>query len=260
MAAAEEDKEGIVVSGKGEGVDFGVIDTETAVEISITIQNTNSQPGYAVTLTSYRMCSSTRGDAHGEQFSARLKGKTNVVRPGTGAKVTRTISVSFQPSYPGQYEDTLELAFWHVELKRSFVITRRVKAVVGDREDHEQIGGAREAYTGPRRVERLSNTGLKIVRSLRPPTWTPTQWKETLPGYDVPARVIEAAFGRVDVARSKTAAKANVKSLMPGVFGTNTYGAWWQVLLYVEEEQVKQDLEQYALANAELKANYPRYE
>ncbi|KAJ2913799.1 hypothetical protein MD484_g6608, partial [Candolleomyces efflorescens] len=261
MASAEEDKEGIAVSGKDDGVDFGIIDTETArpVEISITIQNTNYQPGYAVTLSSLSMSSSKRGDPYGDHFSARLKGKSNVVRPGKGAKAARTILVAFQPSYPGQYEDTLELAFWHTELKRSFVITRRLKAVVGDREDHEQIG-AREAYTGPRRVERLQSEDLRIVKSLRPPTWTPTQWKEKLPGYDVPEKVIEAAFGRADVARSKTVAKANVRRLMPGVFDVKTYGAWWQVLLHVEEEQVRQDLEQYALMDVELKANYPRYE
>ncbi|RXW19457.1 hypothetical protein EST38_g6387 [Candolleomyces aberdarensis] len=259
MASAEEDKEGIVVSGK-DGVDFGVIDTESAVEISINIQNTNTQAGYAVTLTSYRMRSSTRGDEHDVRFSARLKGKANVIRPGTAGKATRTVLVAFHPpSDPGQYEDTLELVFWHVELKRSFVITRRVKAAVGDRDDHEQIR-ARAAYTGPRRVKRLQNERLKIVRSLRLPTWTPTPWKEKLPGYDIPARVIEAAFGRVEGARNKTNAKANVKRLMPGVFNVDTYGAWWQVLLYVEEEQVKQDLEQYALVDVELTANYPRYE
>ncbi|KAJ2936839.1 hypothetical protein H1R20_g242, partial [Candolleomyces eurysporus] len=259
MASAEEDKEGVVVSGKDSGVDFGVIDTESAVEISITIRNTNTQALHAVTLTSYCMRSSTRGDEHGARFSARLKGRSNIIPPGTGAKATRTIFIAFHPGFPGQYEDTLELGFWHFGLKRSFVITRRVKAVVGDRDDHEQIR-AREAYTGPRRVERLQSERLKIVRSLRPPTWTPTLWKEKLPGYDIPARVIEAAFGRIEVARRKTNAKANVKSLMPGVFNVDTYGAWWQVLLYVEEEQVKQDLEQYALADVELTAKYPRYE
>ena len=254
IAASELDKEGVVVSGKDGGADFGVIDEQTRVEINITVANTTQE--YTFALKTCRMRSSSREDEHGTHFSARLQGSSKNIRPGW----TRTVLVLFHPSYVGHYEDTLELVFWHHDLKRRFLITRQVKAVVGDRTDHEQIRPS-APYTGPRRVPRFNIEQARIVESNRPPTWTPTVWKERLPEYKVPQRIIDAAFGpEILGRRNANAARANVKGLMPAVLSADTYATWWQVLLYVEEEQLKQDLELYAMTEVEIVSNYPRYE
>ena len=63
MAHAAKDKEGVVVSGR-EGVDFGILDAGTSVEVTVTIENTTEE--YAFAVNSYRMRSSTRQDAHGK--------------------------------------------------------------------------------------------------------------------------------------------------------------------------------------------------
>ena len=258
-ASAELDKEGIVVSGKNDGIDFGIIDsgTESSVEVTITIQNTTQD--YAFRIATCRMRSSTRSDENGERFSARVKGRSSIVRPGNAG--TRTVSVVFHPGYAGQFEDTLELVFWHLDLHHTFVITRRVKATIGDRDDHEEIK-PQAPYTGPRQVPRFNYDRVRVVLSLRPPTWTETVWTERLPEYKVPEKVVEAAFGPPAPGKQKNpnAARANVQRLMPAALNLDTYAIWWQVLLWVEEEQVKQDLDHYALEGVELKPNYPRYE
>ncbi|KAF6753774.1 RNA helicase [Ephemerocybe angulata] len=254
VEASEQDKEGIVVSGTG-GIDFGVVDTESSVEFNITVQNTNANQAFSI--QTCRMRSSTRGDAHGARFSVKVKGRSRVVRPG-GAATERTLALVFHPSFAGQYEDTLEIIFWkHEDLDGTFLITRRVKATVGDRADHEQIR-ASAPYTGPRHVPKFNAEGVKVVQSLRPPTWTETVWTERLPEFKVPERIVEAAFAP-NLERRQNVAKANVQRLMPAVFNLDTYATWWQVLLWVEEEQVKQDLDRYALEDVTLQPNHPRY-
>ena len=57
---AANDKEGVTVSGRA-GVDFGILDAETPVEVYISVTSTSA----AVSLRSSRMRSSERGDEHG---------------------------------------------------------------------------------------------------------------------------------------------------------------------------------------------------
>lgn len=256
VAATELDKEGIVVSAKETGIDFGVVGTESSVEVQVTVENTTQD--YVFLLQSCRLRSSSRGDEHGVRFSARLISRTKFVRPGRA--FMRTVSVVFHPSYAGQYEDTLELVFWHCDLKRKFIITRQVKAIVGDREDHDQIRPS-APYTGPRDVPRFTADPTKVVRSLRPLAWSETIWTERLPEYEIPEKVIQAAFAP-ELVRKPNAnmAKANVQRLMPSAFNVTTYATWWQVLLWVEEEQVRQDLDHYALQDVEIVPRHPRYE
>jgi len=142
----------------------------------------------------------------------------------------------FHPSFAGKYEDTLELVFWHVTLRHTFVIARKVTATVGDRDDYEQLQPS-APYTGPKEVEHFRPDGSRIVPSLRPPTWTKTSWLEKLPEYKIPANVIEAAFN--PQVKSGNAVRNKVKELMPAALNLTTYATWWQVLLYLEEEQMR---------------------
>lgn len=223
---SELDKEGVTVSGQDGLVDFGIIDptTEVAVEVEVTIQN--STQDYCFKIATCRMRSSMRGDEHGARFSVRLKGKSKVVKPGSTG--TRMLSILFHPGYAGQFEDTLELVFWHLDLHHTFLITRRVKATIGDRDDYEQIK-PEAPYTGPRQVPRFNYDRVKVILSLRPPTWTETIWKERLLEYQIPDKVVEAAFGPQESSkqRNPNAARANVQRLMPAALNLDTYATWW---------------------------------
>jgi helicase MOV-10 len=148
--------------------------------------------------------------------------------------MTRQISILLHPSDPGRYEDILELVFWHIEKGVTFVITRTVEATIGSREDHELLK-AKAPYQR-RKFVKFDPVG-EIVPSLRPPAWSRPRWVERLPMFKPPPRLIDAAYGPRSAQPNR--ALANVKKFMPNVFNEKTYGAWFQTLLYIEEERVK---------------------
>lgn len=160
-------------------------------------------------------------------FTARLKGKSKLIRPNS----PRTVRVRFAASDVGRYEDTLELLFSDPHTRGVFLITRKLFATVGDPELHDRLG-PEAPYT--RNTGPTMNLTGKIMPSTRPPEWTKTKWTEKLPKYEVPAYVIEAAFGK-----GAGNPVQNVRRLMPQTLNLQSYGDWFQYLLYVEEEQMR---------------------
>lgn len=155
--------------------------------------------------------------------------KGRVIQKGA----TRQIAIVFHPSYAGHFQDTLALVFFNLEKRSTFVITRSLEAIVGSAEDHEQLK-AKAPYTR-RKVTRLNPIG-KIVRSLRPPTWTKATWKDKLLQFYPPASLVDKAFNQRG---SSNQILARIKQSMPSVFNEKTYGEWFQIPLYLEEHQVK---------------------
>lgn len=163
-------------------------------------------------------------------FSVQFSASSRRIKPGR----SRTLRVIFHPSYPGRYEDTLELVFWDPIERVHFVIHRRLLATVGDRNDHEQLK-ASAPYTRRKRIP-LRIDG-PIRRSLRPPTWTKTKWVGALPKFDMPRQITDTLYKRG--AKSRKDTLALVRQIMPPDFTSKTYGSHFQVLLYLEEEQMK---------------------
>jgi hypothetical protein len=60
---AADDKEGVTVAGRA-GVDFGILDSETPVEVAISVTSSTA----AVSLRTCRMLSSGRADEHGLKY------------------------------------------------------------------------------------------------------------------------------------------------------------------------------------------------
>ncbi|KAJ7474539.1 P-loop containing nucleoside triphosphate hydrolase protein [Mycena galericulata] len=244
-AAAEEDKNGITVSHK-EGLDFGVVGADDSVYIDFTILNLKR--GYE-SGTVLETISIRKGDS---RFSVTLAGKSRWVKPNQA----RTLSAKFHPSFEGEYEDVLELIFLESSTKERFLITRKLRAVVGSEDDHEQIK-PKSAYAR-RKLAPFQFNG-PIIRSLRPPTWGPIKWASHLQEFKPPKDLIQAAFGP----HPRSSAKAllqGVKRFLPSAFTANTYREQFQVLLYIEDEQMRLDLEMYDMTDVEIKPNHPRYD
>lgn len=146
----------------------------------------------------------------------------------------RRLSVVFHPSYAGQYEDTLELLFVDSRSNKRFIITRRVEATVGSREDHEHL-----KPTAPYVRRQLASFQFNgpINTSIRPPVWTSTKWVTRLPEYSPPTKLIKAAYG--PAAHPHRKALANVKAFLPRDLNETTYEKYFQILLYVEEEKMR---------------------
>ncbi|KAJ7434430.1 P-loop containing nucleoside triphosphate hydrolase protein [Mycena galericulata] len=247
-AAAEEDKNGITVSHK-EGLDFGVVGADNSVYIDFTILNLKRGNESRVVLETISI---RKNDS---RFSVTLAGKSRWVKRNQ----VRTLSAKFHPSFEGECEDVLELIFLESSTKERFLITRKLRAVVGSEDDHEQIK-PKSAYAR-RKLAPFQFNG-PIIRSLRPPTWGPVKWVSHLPEFKPPKDLIQAAFGPPShPTRSSTkAVLQNVKRFLPSTFTVNTYREKFQVLLYIEDEQKRLDLEMYAMTDVELRPNYPRYD
>ncbi|KAJ6600012.1 RNA helicase [Mycena vulgaris] len=241
-AEAEQDKNGVNVSHR-EGLDFGVVGTDDSVYIDITVLKSGSQSRIVLETISLRKVDS--------MFSVMLAGKSRWLKHNEA----RTLSVQFHPSFDGEYEDFLELIFLNTSARERFVIARKLCAVVGSEADHEQLK-PKSAYN--RRKPAPFQFDGPIIRSLRPPTWGPIKWTSRLLEFKSPEPLIQAAFPHSH-SNTKTVLRA-VKRFLPDSFTVNTYGDHFQLMLYIEDEQMRQDLEMYAMTDVELKPNHPRYD
>ncbi|KAF9443543.1 hypothetical protein P691DRAFT_787924, partial [Macrolepiota fuliginosa MF-IS2] len=232
----EQDKGGIEVNWKN-GIDFSVVEPDTILEVEVQVANTTTS---AIALLTCRI------------GSKDVKEQDKLASPSSSIPThpERLGFVSLRLRWGGTR--TLALIFTELQQQRNtFIITRKVFATIGDPELHDRLK-PEAPYTRHRGPK--MNTSGRILPSTRPPEWSKSHWVERLPKYDVPAYVIEAAFGK----QSRNAV-GNIKRLMPAVFNTQSYGKWFQYLLYVEEEQMRQDLLAYAMTKVEVQSDYPRY-
>jgi helicase MOV-10 len=137
------------------------------------------------------------------------------------------VSVSFRPAHIGQVEDTLELQFLDVRIRTRFTIVRKVRAVVGSTQDHEELR-PKAPYVKPPPKPRQPRG--RVVTLERPPTWTASKWVVRLLGYDIPGRVKE-------VVDDRNAMRIIRERFMPTAFITQTYAKYFQTLLWVEEDR-----------------------
>lgn len=148
-----------------------------------------------------------------------------------GKKISHTVAtvveVRFEPSYEGQYEDTLELTFLDLARGERFVITRSVLAVVGSRELHERL-----KPTGPYVRPKTSrhDQPKRVVEHRRPSKWSHTKWVVKLPDFAPQPDLINAAFGPKP--------SAAVKPFIP-TFDLDNYAKFWQALIWIEETKMQ---------------------
>ena len=119
---------------------------------------------------------------------------------------------------------------------QQFVITRSIRAIVGSQEDHERLRAtAPYARVTPQAAHARPR---KLVRVVRPSTWSYTKWKVRLGEYKIPGEISAAAFG--------PHARAAIKQFLPRL-GLESYARFFQVLLWVEEEQMRYVVSYYYL-------------
>ncbi|KAM6492681.1 P-loop containing nucleoside triphosphate hydrolase protein [Amanita muscaria] len=247
LAKAELDKEDITVDSK-EGIHFGVIEVGTAEKIKLNIRRIEGQ-GPSVQLINCFMCSSLQKDDSTSPFTASGIGR----RLNVTTKRPLSVDIVFIPSYDGYHEDTLELVFAHSR-GTQFVITRRVYGTAGSWEDHEELK-PKGPYKKKKKYVPLAIEG-KVFPSTRPPVWTGIRWVNIMPKFDPPQKLIRAAFKPNEAASRKA-----VKRFMPKDFNIETYGDWYQILLYIEGEQRQRELDVlYMQENAQLVGKSLKYE
>jgi hypothetical protein len=138
------------------------------------------------------------------------------------------VEASFKPPYEGRFQATLELIFADVINDDLFVLTRKLVAIVGSREDHERIKAK-----GPHVKRKFTPLpqNIFIIRSIRPPVWTATLWKIKLPPFIPPQNVIDVVF-------RPHATDNDGKRFLPSL-SVQSYGKFFSVLIYIEAEHRK---------------------
>ncbi|CAK5272785.1 unnamed protein product [Mycena citricolor] len=257
-ASAQDDKQGITVSHR-DGLDFGVVGEDERVYIDVTIMRTKASGHARISLESITV--------RAARFTATLSGKSRWVT----ASEARTLSVQFRPgdtspsaALPdGAYADVLELVFHDLVANARFLIVRTLQAVVGSREDHEQLK-PKAPFTRRRRgmlPPAAPGADQRVIRVPRPPNWdTPNVWVGYLPEYKPPPALVEAAFGGPDPGSNSREVLQAVRRFLPDTFSVKTYADHFQVMLFIEDEHKRLELEMYALSGAEIVPNYPRYD
>ncbi|KAK2463831.1 hypothetical protein APHAL10511_004136 [Amanita phalloides] len=245
LVATEQDTEGIEVDMKA-GIDFGVLRLGDTKPETVNIKRSLSGSVWLVDAF-MRSKSTTANSAIPPPFSASIvdmKRQITIRKP-------KAVIVRFTPQNDGYCQDTLELVFARSN-RSQFVITRRVCGTAGSPEDQEELkptGKHKRRKWIPLRIDG------PVIPGPRPPVWSRSKWVHILPKFKPPADLIKAAF------QSSTAASLKaVKRIMPSEFNIDTYGDWFQTLVYIEGEQQKRDLDFYALYGEDLRLNNSRYE
>ena len=128
-----------------------------------------------------------------------------------------TLDIRFKQPYVGRYRDRLELLFGDEQLKKKFIITRSLNAIVGNKDEHEALQPKTPYYL--RSMSKRSLI-LKIVEGIKPPAISGIPYIGSLPFADIPTH-LEKTLSSKD---SEAKLTARVKSVyFSQVFNGKTY-------------------------------------
>ncbi|KAF9484835.1 RNA helicase [Pholiota conissans] len=237
---SESDKNGISVTGT---FDFNLVEPAAAAAgVRTTVTITTSVPYSNCVLQEFRLASSHGRRIGVPAFSVALDGTTTAVKANSPVKLVITLKVP----HIGRYEDRLEFTFRDTQLRKTFIITRTLKAIIGNRADHEALR-PRAPY-----VPRTRSTRYDIketIPGVKPPALQTIRFVVQLPHADIPQRLKALLSG----SEGRKAILNNVKKLfLPQELNTKTYASQFKYLLWIEEAKMEEDLERYDILNASL--------
>jgi helicase MOV-10 len=158
------------------------------------------------------------------RFSAVIEGMNHTITFATPIPLT----VSFNLPYGGRYEDRLELVFEDIQLRKRFLISRSLRAIVGSKVDHELLK-PKAQYVPRTRLTRQPETN--VIEGILPPALNAIPWKVALPHANIPQQVssILSKGSLADVIKHVR----NV--LLPKAFNSDNYARHFKNLLWIEE-------------------------
>jgi helicase MOV-10 len=145
------------------------------------------------------------------------------------------VNLKFSQEFIGRYKDHIELRFKDQQLKKEFIISRTARAIVGDRNAHEQLK-ARVPYV-PRVRNRNREPETRIVEGEAPPSLNAIPYATRLPKAAIPAHLLSTLNA------SSRGTKENVDSIqngfLPKILNSETHGRHFKNLIWVEEQQME---------------------
>ncbi|KAI0075956.1 P-loop containing nucleoside triphosphate hydrolase protein [Panus rudis PR-1116 ss-1] len=238
---AERNKHGINVSYEEEGIDFGIVEPQEAlVGVRLRFSVRNTSPHARIQIVEIRFSSQLTN--YRSNFTAERDGWSGNLQYARD----NDIVVEFTQQNLGQYEDRLELVFEDDTLHKRFAIVRSVRAIVGSREDHEQLK-PRAPYRPRKRSAR--DEEREVIPGPPPAATQVIKWATKLPGADVPKSLAKILVGGEPTYEVATTLRMTV---LPRYLNSHTYARHFQNLLWTEEFRMQHDLEMYDIPDARL--------
>ncbi|KAF8156821.1 RNA helicase [Crassisporium funariophilum] len=157
-----------------------------------------------------------------------------------------SFALSFKQAYAGRYEDHIEFVFEDTQLKQRYVIVRTLKAIVGNKVEHEALQPRAPYVPRPRSTRKAI---LEVVEGVKPPALNAVRYIAPLPRATIPANLQINLLSSEPT--SKTAARIK-KYFMPVNLDSTSYSRYFKHLLWIEEFKMEQDLERYDIMGATL--------
>jgi helicase MOV-10 len=137
-------------------------------------------------------------------------------------------------TYIGCYEDRLEMFFQDLQSKKKFFISRALRVVIGNKEDHEQLKASksyvpRSQATVPKKAER------KIIQGIKPPALTSIPYVKKLKPELIPKKLQDA----VSDGSTAEIIKKIRSGFLPPTLNSHSLARHFKALLWVEEHRAQ---------------------
>ena len=140
-----------------------------------------------------------------------------------------TLYIGFKQSYVGRYQDRLELLFEDTKSKKKFIITRALKAIVGNKGEHEALQ-PKTPYV-PRSTSKRSPI-IEVIEGIKPPATSVIPYVVRLPKAHIPTPLEDILSSKLSV----TKMTERIKSVfMPLNFDSKSHGRHFKNLIWIEE-------------------------
>ncbi|KAF8804655.1 RNA helicase [Phlegmacium glaucopus] len=236
---SETDKNGVVVEGL---FDFDFIDPPVAQVGKITTISIKTSQPFSKSVLLEAKLASAQGNSGISSFSVRITSPNRDIRNLRPL----TLVIGFKQVHIGRYQDRLELIFEDTQLKKRFIITRALKAIVGNKAEHEELR-PKAPYVPRSRSNRIAV--LEVVEGVKPPATSIIPYVVPLPQAPIPDRLRSILSGKDSVAKIT----GQIKNIfIPRDLDSSSYGQHFKHLLWIEEFKMEQDIERYDMTNATL--------
>ncbi|KDQ59997.1 hypothetical protein JAAARDRAFT_125682 [Jaapia argillacea MUCL 33604] len=247
LEESEKDKHGVTISHGGDGVDFGIVEptnAQTGVTTYLSIKT--AVPLAKVTLVSANLSSSARDHPSPYVFSISVVGANRGLVYGRELRLLAT----FRSDFGGRFSTRAELVFEDTSLKQQFIITRTLRAIVGNKADHERLQPI-APYKPKKRTKREEIEESEVVPGEAPPATNAIKYVGKLPVARIPKSIMTAiTTGSVEEVVDRVK-----RTVLPKVFNTANHGRHFQALLWIEELRMERDLQVYDISDATLNRN-----
>jgi helicase MOV-10 len=142
-----------------------------------------------------------------------------------------TLNIGFKQPYVGRYQDRLELLFEDTKLKKKFIITRALNAIVGNKDEHELLQ-PKIPYRDIPRSDSQRSPILKVVEGVKPLSTLVIPYVGRLPKAPIPKPLEKILSSKDSVAKMTDRIKS---AFIPQVFNSKSHGQHFKNLLWIEE-------------------------